>query len=139
MKQLFIFTATILACMGMRAQETGIDSVLRQIEANNKELQANAQLISSQKLESRTENNLPDPTLSYAHLWDSKNSDETVGEMVVSQSFDFPTLYITRTVSKPEHWMHRRQPCASRYCCKPKKCVWTSSCCNTSRSCSMHG
>ena len=56
MKQLFIFTATILACMGMRAQETGIDSVLRQIEANNKELQANAQLISSQKLESRTEN-----------------------------------------------------------------------------------
>ena len=28
MKQLFIFTATILACMGMRAQETGIDSVL---------------------------------------------------------------------------------------------------------------
>lgn len=96
MKQLFIFTATILACMGIRAQETGIDSVLRQIEANNKELQANAQLISSQKLESRTENNLPDPTLSYAHLWDSKNSDETVGEMVVSQSFDFPTLYITR-------------------------------------------
>ena len=96
MKQLFIFTATILAYMGMRAQETGIDSVLRQIEANNKELQANAQLISSQKLESRTENNLPDPTLSYAHLWDSKNSNETVGEMVVSQSFDFPTLYITR-------------------------------------------
>lgn len=74
MKQLFIFTATILACMGMRAQETGIDSVLRQIEANNKELQANAQLISSQKLESRTENNLPDPTLSYAHLWDSKTA-----------------------------------------------------------------
>lgn len=142
MKQLFIFTATILACMGMRAQETGIDSVLRQIEANNKELQANAQLISSQKLESRTENNLPDPTLSYAHLWDSKNSDETVGEMVVSQSFDFPTLYITRGKMnrlKTEHWMHRRQPCASRYYCKPKKCAWTSSCCNTSRSCSIHG
>jgi hypothetical protein len=34
MKQLFIFTATILACMGMRAQETGIDSVLRQIDMN---------------------------------------------------------------------------------------------------------
>ncbi len=61
MKQLFIFTATILACMGMRAQETGIDSVLRQIEANNKELQANAHLISSQKLENKTNNNLPDP------------------------------------------------------------------------------
>lgn len=73
-----------------------IDAVLRQIEANNKELQANVQLISSQKLESKTNNNLPDPTLSYAHLWDSKESDKTVGEMVVSQSFDFPTLYATR-------------------------------------------
>lgn len=90
MKQLFIFTATILACMGMRAQETGIDSVLRQIEANNKELQANAQLISSQKLESRTENNLPDPTLSYAHLWDSKNSNETVGKWWFPKASTFP-------------------------------------------------
>ncbi len=96
MKQIFILTAALLTCMGMRARDTGIDSVLRQIEANNKELQANAQLISSQKLENKAENNLPDPTLSYAHLWDSKNSDETVGEMVVSQSFDFPTLYVTR-------------------------------------------
>lgn len=96
MKRIFIFGAIILTCVGMSAQETGIDSILRQIEANNKELQANAQLISSQKLENKAENNLPDPTLSYAHLWDSKNSDETVGEMVVSQSFDFPTLYATR-------------------------------------------
>ena len=95
MKHILI-AAALLSCIGMRAQNTGIDSVLRQIEANNKELQANAQLISSQKLENKTENNLPDPTLSYAHLWDSKNSSETVGEMVVSQSFDFPTLYVTR-------------------------------------------
>lgn len=142
MKQIFILTAALLTCMGMRAQDTGIDSVLRQIEANNKELQANAQLISSQKLENKAENNLPDPTLSYAHLWDSKNSDETVGEMVVSQSFDFPTLYVTRGKMnrlKPELWMHRRQPCVSRYYCKPKKYVWTSSCCNNSRNCSMPG
>lgn len=78
MKHILI-AAALLSCIGMRAQNTGIDSVLRQIEANNKELQANAQLISSQKLENKTENNLPDPTLSYAHLWDSKNSSETVG------------------------------------------------------------
>ena len=37
MKQIFILTAALLTCMGMRAQDTGIDSVLRQIEANNKE------------------------------------------------------------------------------------------------------
>ena len=95
-KRFFIFSAAILAFAGMSAQTSGIDAVLQQIEANNKELQANSHLISSQKLENKTNNNLPDPTLSYAHLWDSKSSDETVGEMVISQSFDFPTLYATR-------------------------------------------
>lgn len=97
-----IIIATITACIIPfslsfgEGREEAIHAVLRQIEANNKELQANAQLISSQKLENRTNNNLADPTLSYAYLWDSKNSDETVGELVISQSFDFPTLYATR-------------------------------------------
>lgn len=67
-KRFFIFSAAILAFAGMSAQTSGIDAVLQQIEANNKELQANSHLISSQKLENKTNNNLPDPTLSYAHL-----------------------------------------------------------------------
>lgn len=96
MKKILILSALFFASAEAGAQTSGIDAILRQIEANNKELQANAQLIASQKMENKAENNLPDPTLSYAHLWDSKNSDKTVGEMVVSQSFDFPTLYVTR-------------------------------------------
>lgn len=96
MKQIFLLSAVILSSAEVCAQTSGIDDVLRQIEANNKELQANAHLIVSQKLENKTDNNLSDPTLSYAHLWDSKNSNETVSELVVSQSFDFPTLYATR-------------------------------------------
>ncbi|WP_373737084.1 TolC family protein [Bacteroides heparinolyticus] len=96
MKQIFLLSAAILSFAGMRAQTSGMDDVLRQIEANNKELQANAYLIASQKLENKTDNNLPDPTLSYAHLWDSGSSNETASELVVSQSFDFPTLYVTR-------------------------------------------
>ena len=46
----------------MQAQN-GIEQVLKNIETNNKELQANEQLITSQKLEAKTDNNLPDPTL----------------------------------------------------------------------------
>ena len=80
---------------GLYAQ-SHIDEVLKSIEAHNKELQANAQRIASQKLEAQTENNLPDPTLSYAHLWGADNKDETIGELVISQSFDFPSLYATR-------------------------------------------
>ena len=61
MKRITILAATLFALSGLQAQ-TGIDGVLRNIETNNKELQANAQLIASQKLETRTDNNLPDPT-----------------------------------------------------------------------------
>lgn len=96
MKKILILSALLCSVAGTSAQTSGIDAILRLIEANNKELQANVQLISSQKLENKADNNLPDPTLNYAHLWDSKNSDETVGELVVSQSFEFPTLYATR-------------------------------------------
>ena len=94
-KQILILGATFLTLAGgMRAQTASIDDVLRRIESNNKELRANSQLIASQKLENKTDNNLPDPTFSYAHMWDK--GDETISEMVVSQSFDFPTLYATR-------------------------------------------
>lgn len=97
MKRILIFSIiTFFLYAGTRAQSVDIDEVLRRIEANNKELQANAQLITSQKLENKSENNLPDPTLSYSHLWGAKDKDETIGELVVSQSFDFPTLYATR-------------------------------------------
>lgn len=96
MKKILILSALLFSLAKTDAQTSGIDAILHQIETNNKELQANAQLISSQKLENKADNNLPDPTLSYAHLWDSKNSDETVGELVVAQSFDFPTLYASR-------------------------------------------
>ena len=94
MKKITIFTATLLAIAGVQAQ-SNIEQVLRNIEANNKELQANAQLISSQKLEAKTDNNLADPSLSYAHLWGAKDKNETIGELV-SQSFDFPSLYASR-------------------------------------------
>ncbi|MBQ8672490.1 MAG: TolC family protein [Bacteroides sp.] len=97
MKQLMIFATLLLALAGRsQAQTSGIDAVLQQIEQNNKELLANSQLIASQKLANKAENNLPNPTLSYAHLWDSDDSNITVGELVIAQSFEFPTIYATR-------------------------------------------
>lgn len=100
MKRIYIISVMIGAALFARTGEVhaqnGIEQVLRTIETNNKQLQANAQLITSQKLEAKTDNNLADPTLSYAHLWGAKDKNETIGELVVSQSFDFPSLYVTR-------------------------------------------
>ncbi len=96
MKRIIIISLVLLILTSGVQAQNGIDQVLRNIETNNKGLQANAQLIASQKLEAKTENNLADPTLSYAHLWGAKDKSETIGELVISQSFDSPSLYITR-------------------------------------------
>jgi outer membrane protein TolC len=93
-RKTLITMAALLLSAGAHAQTTGIDLVLKSIEANNKALQANAQLTASQKLESRTDNNLPDPAFSYAYMRGAGQA--TIGEMTVSQRFDFPTLYAGR-------------------------------------------
>lgn len=95
MKRIGILCACLALAAGMHAQNS-IDAILRQVEANNKQLQANAQTVRAQKLENRASNNLADPTLSYAHLWDSDDKNITVGELVIAQSFDFPSLYVSR-------------------------------------------
>ncbi len=96
-RKLFTTMVCVVTLSSMAQQKSnGIDLVLQSIETNNKELQANRQLTTSQKLEAKTENNLADPTLSYSHLWGADNKDETIGELIVSQSFDFPTLYAGR-------------------------------------------
>ena len=79
-----------------QGREQGMNYILSQIEKNNRELQAARQMTLASQYEQRSNNNLSDPTVSYAHVWDSKDSEITAGELVVSQSFDFPTLYSTR-------------------------------------------
>jgi outer membrane protein TolC len=98
MKQITLIITLIVAALfplGSAAQNS-IEEVLKAIETHNKELQAHQQSIRAQKLEAKAVNNLPDPTLSYAHLWNSKDKSQTTGELILSQSFDFPSLYITR-------------------------------------------
>lgn len=91
----FILSLGLLLPCWTSAQES-IDAILRQIETNNKQLQANIQTVNARKLENRAANNLADPTLSYAHLWDSDDKNITAGELVIAQSFDFPSLYVSR-------------------------------------------
>lgn len=92
-----IILLAIILCITKAGQaQSNIDNILHSIESNNSELRANQQTANSQKLQNRTDNNLPDPGISYSHLWGEKSQDGTVGELIVSQSFDFPTLYAAR-------------------------------------------
>ena len=87
---------TIALCIPMWLQAQNIDHVLQSIEQNNKELQSAMQLTKAQKMENRTANNLPDPTVSYSSFYKNGAGPGHGTEFVASQGFDFPTQYITR-------------------------------------------
>lgn len=91
---LFLFFT--LSVAGTQAQNGNISRVLQSIEQNNKDLKANAQLTVSRKLEARTGNTLPDPTVSLERLYGSPEELGKSAELTVSQSFDFPTVYADR-------------------------------------------
>ena len=93
MKKLII---TIALCLPIGMQAQSIDQVLQSIEQNNKELQSQTQLLKAQKMENRTQNNLPDPTVSYSSFYKNGVGPGHGTEFVASQGFDFPTQYITR-------------------------------------------
>lgn len=95
MKRYLIIATLITATLSATAQ-TSIEDVLSNIETNNKELQANRQLITAQKLASKLDNNLPDPSVSYVHQYGNREGMGIQGELVASQSFDFPSVYVQR-------------------------------------------
>ena len=95
MKQFIVITLLASAALSVNGQNS-IDAVLRSIEANNKELQANNQLTVSKKLEAKLDNNLPDPSVSYVHQYGNGEGMGIQGELVASQSFDFPSVYVQK-------------------------------------------
>ena len=90
------FIIMLMLCLPIGMQAQNIDQVLQSIEANNKELLSQKQLTKAQKMENRTENNLPDPTVSYSSFYKNGAGPGHGTELVATQGFDFPTQYITR-------------------------------------------
>ena len=77
--------------------QTSVEEVLKLVESSNRELRAQDELTKSQKLDARTGNYLPNPTIEYEHLW-GKHPGSGIGrELTVSQGFDFPTAYGNRS------------------------------------------
>lgn len=92
-----LLTACILSTIGIQAQS--IEEVLREIERNNKELQAQMQATDAAKLEIQTQNNLENPSVEYSPFYTRGITGMSSSELVVTQGFDFPTLYAARRQS----------------------------------------
>lgn len=102
MKKQYIILALAASLFGggaLRAQTSGtvsVEEVLQSIQQNNPALKATASQTEAQKLQAHAENNLPNPEVTYSHLWGNKEGMGFTGEFIASQSFDFPTLYTQR-------------------------------------------
>lgn len=91
-----LITLAFAACLAGTAGAQTLDDVLRSIERNNKELQALGQQAEADRLATRTRNNLEDPRVEYSPFFTKGTSGVATSELVVTQGFDFPTLYAAR-------------------------------------------
>ena len=99
MKQTIIIMLALLAFPAAGAGAQGIGDVLKSIEQNNKELQALRKDNEAATAEIKSQNNLEDPSVEYSPFFRRGASGVASSELVVSQGFDFPTLYAARSKS----------------------------------------
>lgn len=94
MKQ-FLLSLTFLLLSASTAGQS-LDSLLRDIEKNNIELQALRQSGSAAIQETKSQNRLEGPSVEYSPFFRRDAKGMASSELVVSQGFDFPTLYAAR-------------------------------------------
>lgn len=95
MKKIYILLF-LSVTVGTVSAQNGIERVLESIAQNNKELQAYEQQTRAQIAEAKSENNLSDPSVSYAYTYGSRKELGKSSELSVTQEFDFPTQYGAR-------------------------------------------
>lgn len=82
----------LLSLSTANAQST-IDNALVEIKKNNKTIQSNTQYWNAQKVQYKTGNTLYNPTFEYDYLKGTPANAGNQTDIVVTQSFDFPTVY----------------------------------------------
>lgn len=88
-----LFLILAILTFGFGYAQSTIDKVLSEIAKNNKTIQANTQYWNAQKVQYKTGNSLYNPTVEYDYLKGSPANAGNQTDIVVTQSFDFPTVY----------------------------------------------
>lgn len=73
--------------------QSNIETVLKEIEQNNSTLSALREQMEARKIGNRTNIFLHDPEVEFNYLWGYPSAIGNRTDVVVSQSFDFPTAY----------------------------------------------
>jgi cobalt-zinc-cadmium efflux system outer membrane protein len=88
-----LFVLFSLCILFVAQAQNGIDKILQEIETNNTSLLALQKQIEAQKLSNKTGISLPNPEVTYSHLWGTPREIGNQKEFGVTQSFDFPTVF----------------------------------------------
>jgi outer membrane protein TolC len=92
MKTKLLIGLALLAFSSGFAQ-SNIDNILTEIAKNNKTIQANTNYWNTQKVQYKTGNSLYNPTIEYDYLKGSPANAGNQTDLIITQSFDFPTVY----------------------------------------------
>ena len=82
------------AVVSAKAQD--INAVLKSVEQNNMELKALLKGNEVADIENKSQNTLEDLSIEYSPFFQSETSGIASSELVITQGFDFPTLYGAR-------------------------------------------
>ena len=93
MKYKIVFPIMMLAAIPLFAQQNDETDWLSQISRNNKELQSARQAMEGDILMAKSENNLADPEFEMEYGF---QRPENGLELVVSESFEWPGMYVAR-------------------------------------------
>ena len=94
MKRNLIAAALCICGAALHAQS--IDNILTEVARNNKSLQAQQETGKAEKIGIEAENSMEDPSVEYSSFYSKGHSGQAGSELVVSQGFDFPTVYGSR-------------------------------------------
>jgi len=92
MKKILFILLSLCILIPAHAQNN-IEKILQEIETNNTTLQALQKQIEAQKLGNKTGIWLPDPEITFEHLWGTPREIGNQNDFGITQSFDFPTVY----------------------------------------------
>jgi len=92
MKILIVSILLVVSTLPSAAQSE-VDAVLKEIEQNNSTLSALREQMEARKIGNRTEIFLHDPEVEFNYLWGYPSAIGSRTDVVVNQSFDFPTAY----------------------------------------------
>lgn len=94
MKKIILAAMAFAAVVSAKAQD--INSVLKSVEHNNMELKALLKGNEAADIENKSQNTLEDLSIEYSPFFQSETSGIASSELVITQGFDFPTLYGAR-------------------------------------------